>query len=266
MSRRIPAPVISALSDIIPDSQTHAGIDALFMNADAPGDPPDRNKQIKVQEWLRRTNKLVEDPLRVLGLIVESYIELDEENEYNRPRKQKIEAVLQRCGLRYVAGGHISTGAALPSLSLAEIIKKRDLAAVEAEFHRALENLETRPRDAVSAACNILESVCKCFIEDSGLTMPRRQDLKSVWGVVRKQLGFEPGVLEDADLKKIVSGMLNSVDGIGSLRTHASSAHGQGPKSYRLQPRHARLAVNAAHTVSMFVLESWAKASNDSAR
>lgn len=48
-------------------------------------------------------------------------------------------------------------------------------------------------------------------------------------------------------------------EGIGALRTHASSAHGAGKKQYKLEARHARLAIHAAHTVTLFVLESWAK-------
>ncbi len=51
------------------------------------------------------------------------------------------------------------------------------------------------------------------------------------------------------------------VDGIGALRTHASSAHGAGKKQYKLEPRHARLAIHSAHTVTLFILESWARRS-----
>jgi hypothetical protein len=47
------------------------------------------------------------------------------------------------------------------------------------------------------------------------------------------------------------------VNGIGALRTHSSSAHGTGRLRYRIQPRHARLAVHAAHTLAAFIIESW---------
>jgi len=256
---RIPNPVIAALSYVIPESLTHAGIDALFLDADAPGDPPDGNKQLKVQTWLRRTNKQAEDPLAVLGTIVEALVEVDTGNEYVAKRVGRVKEALEKAGLRYIPGGRFARGASLPALSLPEMIRKRDLTAVDNEFHRSLENLERSPREAVSAACNILESVCKCLIEDKDLTMPSKKDLQSVWKVVRTELGFDPGVLEDQDLQKILSGIISTVDGIGSLRTHASSAHGAGRKRYRLEPRHARLAASAAHTVAMFILESWDK-------
>src|SRR5262249_9302314 len=110
-----------------------------------------------------------------------------------------------------------------------------------------------------SAACNILESVCKTYIADEGLEMPAKQDLRPVWDAVRKDLGFDPSRVEDRDLQEILSGVLAVVSGIGALRTHASSAHGAGKKAYKLEPRHARLAVHAAHTIVAFVLESWDK-------
>ncbi|MFA5371010.1 MAG: abortive infection family protein [Sideroxydans sp.] len=62
---------------------------------------------------------------------------------------------------------------------------------------------------------------------------------------------------KDQDLQTVLSGMISIVEGIGALRTHASSAHGAGKKSYKLEPRHARLAIHSAHTVALFILESW---------
>jgi hypothetical protein len=76
---------------------------------------------------------------------------------------------------------------------------------------------------------------------------------------VRKRLRFDPSLIEEQDLQKILSGLISVVDGIGSLRTHASSAHGSGRRSYKLEPRHARLAIHAAHTIALFILESWKK-------
>ncbi|MDC4794224.1 abortive infection family protein, partial [Acinetobacter baumannii] len=37
----------------------------------------------------------------------------------------------------------------------------------------------------------------------------------------------------------------------------ASSAHGQGRKLYNIKPRHARLAIHSAHTLALFILETW---------
>ena len=259
---RIPAPLIAALSDVIPDRETHATLDSLFLHADAPGEPPDGSKRNKVIDWLRRANKELEDPLSIVGPLIEAYMEEDDETSSFFPNTRKsLNKALERCNLIYVQGGHVSVGGSAPTATLAEVIRGRNLKAIEDEFHRALENVNSNPREAVSAAANILESTCKTFIEDNSLDMPTRKDLKSVWAVVRKELNFEPSKLVDEDLKRVVGGMASTVDGIASLRTHASSAHGQGRTQYNLEPRHARLAVSAAHSVTMFILESWGKRS-----
>mgnify|MGYP002783570891 FL=1 len=92
--------------------------------------------------------------------------------------------------------------------------------------------------------------------------MPQKQDLQPVWNVVRKHLGLDPSVVAERDLQEILSGIFAVVSGIGALRTHASTAHGSGKRLYKLEPRHARLAVHASHTLVLFLLESWVRRRN----
>jgi hypothetical protein len=265
MRRLIPGPLLSVCAEIAAKRETHATLDSLFAYAGAPGDPPDGSKPAKSLEWLRRTNK--DDsvqPLDVLGRLIENYMDavLNPNNRWdedNLKDRERISATLAQCEFQYVRGGKIVGALAAPSRTLEEFIRDRDFGAIDQEFNRALSNVEANPREAVSAASNILESVCKVYIHDEGLETPAKQDLKAVWTVVRKHLGFDPAVLEDDDLKMILSGLISVVEGIGALRTHASSAHGAGRKAYKLEPRHARLAIHSAHTVALFVLESWKK-------
>ena len=262
MHQRIPAPIIAVLSDVLPQLETHASLDSLFMYAEAPGDPPDGSEPVKVQEWLRRTNKDKTNPLDVLGRLIEGYMEAElDEFDYSAELKgtcrEKISRALSRAELQYVKGGCVIGAVGTPSRTLQDIIRDRDLSSIHDEFDRALRNVESNPREAVSAACNMLESVCKTYIEDEGLKKPKKQDLQAVWNIVRKDLGFDPSILEDRDLQEILSGLFATVNGIGALRTHGSSAHGSGRVRYHLQPRHARLAVHAAHTIASFIIESW---------
>ena len=265
MRREIPSPVISVVAEFVSSKESHASLDSLFVYADAPGDPPEGSKHTKALAWLRRANKdLAIDPLKILGRIVENYMErlIDPENEWDKPLvpfREKIKHLLANSGLQYERGGRIVALLGTPTRTLAEFIRNRDFGALEVEFQRATANAEGNPREAVSAAANILESVCKIYIEDEGLEMPSKQDLQNVWNPVRKHLGFDPSQVQDQDLQQIISGILSVVHGVGALRTHSSSAHGAGRKVYKLEPRHARLAVHAAHTLTLFVLESWAK-------
>lgn len=279
MKKEIPAPIIALMADYLIEFETHTGLDNLFLHADAPGDPPQGNKSQKIQLWLKRINKESNDPLKHLGKIIEQWMEFtvsdQSDSTYLRSEtdrkiiesKLKLESKFTAYGLTYMKGGTVlSSGASAPSLMLADIIRTRDMPAIEAEFTRAMSRLHNEPREAVSVACNLLESIFKIYISDEGLCMPAKQDLQSVWKIVRKDLGIDPGLVQDDDLKRILSGIYSVVDGIGAFRTHASSAHGEGRKIYNLKPRHARLAVNAAHTLGLFVLETWneKKASRDS--
>jgi hypothetical protein len=274
VKKQIPAPVIAVLSDLVAHAETHASLNSLFMYAEASGDPPEGSKHVKAQEWLRETNKRHDAPLLVLGRVVHGYMEdpeMDPEFKINdwesssewkkikRSNVRKLEVVLARCGLLYQQGGFIVTGGLAPSKKLGDLIKGRDMPAIQREFDRAMETVDAKPREAVSAASNILESIFKIYIEDNRLAMPDKQDLQPVFKVVRADLGLDPGSVEDQDLQRIISGLFSVVDGIGALRTHAGSAHSEGRKGYKLEPRHARLAVNAAHTVATFIMESWDK-------
>ena len=269
MPYRIPAHLISTLAEVISDSETHAKMDNLFMYANAPGDPPEGNKMVKAQEWLRRINSDPDlDCLEIVGRLIEEYMEPPAgpeavfggpsgPNQYQQIRIDKLQASLKRANLTYIKGGRLSHISGTPTRSLSELIAKLDYSSIDEEFDRAVKNIESNPREAVSAACNILESVFKTYIEENGLQMPQKQDLQPVWKVVRDDLNLDPSTLEDRDLKEIISGLFATVNGIGALRTHASSAHGAGTRSYKLKPRHARLAIHAAHTLATFVLETW---------
>lgn len=160
----------------------------------------------------------------------------------------------QRCLVRRIA---FEAGVAAPSRSLRQVLRDRDMGSVHDEFERALSNVESDPPAAATAACALLEAVFKVYVESHDLTLPKKPTAKPLWNVVAANLGFTPGRIEDDDLKRILSGMSSVVDGIAALRTHAGSAHGRGTMRYNLKPRHARLAVHSAHTLAIFVVESW---------
>ena len=130
MRKEIPAPVIAVLADTLFDIESHAGLDSLFLYADAPGEPPEGSKPVKTLAWLRRINKESEFPLKVLGMLIESYMELPDEveeddiqwgvNVTDKKQELKIElkSSLERCNLTYLTDWIISDGSSAPSRSL----------------------------------------------------------------------------------------------------------------------------------------------------
>lgn len=266
----IPQYVLSAIAETVAESETHASLKNLFMYADAPGEPPEGSKSVKAQEWLKRINKESGDQtFNIIGRILEKYMEMEveespsfyvsqEQIDAKNNKIKKLKKQLERAGLTYSRGGIITKGEGLATKTLSDLVKNRDIPAIEFEFDRAIKYVESSPREAVSAACNILESIFKAYIEEHAhLSMPAKQDIQSVWKVVKADLGLDASILEERDLQEIVSGIMATVSGIGALRSHASSAHGAGTKVYNLKPRHAKLAIHSAHTIAAFVLETW---------
>ena len=80
--------------------------------------------------------------------------------------------------------------------------------------------------------------------------------------VLRKSLGLgsdrsdlDPLIADD--VRKILSGLATVVEGIGALRTHGGDAHGRERGYKRLDPRIASLAIHAASTIALFLIETW---------
>ena len=73
MSKKIPAPLIAAISDLVVAHETHAKINSLFMHAGASGDATDETKFNKLNKcitWLQTTNREHSAPLDVAGAIL----------------------------------------------------------------------------------------------------------------------------------------------------------------------------------------------------
>jgi len=259
---KIPTPVIAVVGEVIGNYYyDHTRLNTLFMECDAPGEPPKGNCVKKCQLWLKRCN---DDPdvnaFSVLGKVIENFMETDVGIEYEIRLKgrKRVKKILAKYGLSYHQGGQIiGAEALLPSRSLKEILASRDLTAVEIEFQRAIEKVESDHATGITAACSMIESLCKVYIEDENLKMPKKKEIMELWKVVRKNLGFDPRQVEDQDIIKILSSLASVADGIGALRTHTSSAHGRGRRPYKLEPRHARLSIHAACSLVAFVIETW---------
>ena len=137
-----------------------------------------------------------------------------------------------------------------------------ELDTVQRDLERALESAERDPEAAVTAACSTVESMCRSILEELGEPLPAKQDVTGLYRAVRKPLGlspeqtdFPPEIAED--VRKVLSGLVTTLEGIGALRTHGGSAHGRTKGFRRLDARIARLAIHAAVTAATFTLETW---------
>jgi hypothetical protein len=137
-----------------------------------------------------------------------------------------------------------------------------DFGTVSRDLDRAIQNAEHDPEDAATAACATLEAVCRSILVELGLPLPAKKDVSGLMRAVQAPLDLAPGRsdlpdLIAADVRKVLSGLTTAAEGIGALRTHGGDAHGRERGHPRIDPRIARLAVHAASTVSLFLIETW---------
>ena len=270
---RIPNGVVGLLSSVLSDAFTHQQLDTLFQIAGAPGDPPEGSKSVKVAVWLRRVNAEASGRcLSILGQVIEEFMDVPilassrwgdvaGDLQVARSKQQaQLRALLQRSSLEYSHGGKVlHRGSSVLTRQLGDLIRDRDMPSLEAEFSRATSDSSAHPREALSAAANILEAVLGEIIEELKLQAPNDRTLRNLWKPVKAALRLEPSMMPDDDLKTVVGAMGATVEGLSGLRNDKSVAHAQRPelaRNYNIKPRHARLAINAAYGLTVFLMET----------
>jgi hypothetical protein len=141
-------------------------------------------------------------------------------------------------------------------------VTKLDFDTVQIEIARALPSINSDPEDAVTAACSLIEAVCRSILLELGLQLPPKRDVDGLLKAVQEPLGLSPGRANipaeiEQDVRQILSGFTSVVKGIGALRTHGGDAHGREKGFRRIDPRIARLALNSASSAALFLIETW---------
>lgn len=141
-------------------------------------------------------------------------------------------------------------------------VRVLDLDTVELDIARALANTATDAEDAVTAACSLLESVCRSILIEVGLPLPAKKDIDGLIRAVQEPLNLSPGRTDlpaeiEQDVRQVLGGLTSVAKGIGALRTHAGDAHGRERGFRRIDARIARLAITAASSLALFLIETW---------
>lgn len=137
-----------------------------------------------------------------------------------------------------------------------------DFDTVQIEIARALPNLKDDPEDAVTAACSLIEAVCRSILIELGLPLPAKKDIEGLLKAVQEPLGLAPGRTDlppeiEQDVRQILGGLTSVAKGVGALRTHGGDAHGREKGFRRIDSRIALLAINAASSIALFLIETW---------
>lgn len=148
---------------------------------------------------------------------------------------------------------------AIPSdLGVVEVLATAfDSDHVHLAWERALERRDIDPEGAITAARSLLESTCKHILSELGCDADQEHDLQKLYTRTAAELNLSPSQHTEEAFRRILGGGCTIVNGLATLRNKLSDSHGQGPKAVRPASRHAKLAVNVAGTLAMFLVETF---------
>lgn len=110
---RLSRALCAVVGDVLASTGSHATLDALFLSAHAPGEPPSLAHHAKWKEWLFRAGQDPKlDSLVVLGDLLEEFMDLAPKKgtpEFDtwKEKRERVEAALEDNGLRYYRFGRV---------------------------------------------------------------------------------------------------------------------------------------------------------------
>lgn len=122
-------------------------------------------------------------------------------------------------------------------------------------------SIEVAPHIAIGLAKELIETCCKSIFQEREQKCNTDWDLGRLMKETTKLLKLTPSDISNeakaaTSIKQILGSLSSVVQGIAEVRNEYGSGHGKDGKFKGLQPRHAKLAVGAASTLAIYLLET----------
>ena len=142
-----------------------------------------------------------------------------------------------------------------------EIRKKLNADYVSQQINLMESSIEISPHVSIGMAKELIETCCKSIFDERNETYDKNWDLPKLMKETTKLLKLTPDDIPNearaaSSIKQILGSLSSVVQGIGEVRNEYGSGHGKDGKFKGLQPRHAKLAVGAASTLAIYLLET----------
>lgn len=129
-------------------------------------------------------------------------------------------------------------------------------AGVNDAWKKAADRVTTDAAGAITSARTLLETVCFHILEARGVSVEASGDLQRLYRLTSRSLSVSPDQQSEDLFRQVMGGCATIANGLASMRNKFSDAHGRGSTGIDAGVRHARLAVNSACTLALFLLES----------
>ncbi|MBS3630569.1 abortive infection family protein [Staphylococcus aureus] len=261
--------LIDKFLDLLSSRSSLREIQNNFIDADIMRDSSINQKysgQRKTLAWEYISTLNLEDESEFSKLlnVMEAYLvqwnmysnEIDEDEEINRLIK-----IINALGYAYnKEEGRITKNGSKVNLSTVKsLAEKFDIEYVLKECNRIEKEVLTDPEDAITSAKSMVESTLKHILDSEGEKFNNNETVRVLYRKVSSIMNLSPGAHNENTFKTILSGMINVINGLDEVRNEYGDAHGKSKKNYRPETRHALLAINAARTITEFLLSSYKK-------
>jgi len=136
-----------------------------------------------------------------------------------------------------------------------------DAEYVSRQITRMQSSLASEPDVAIGTAKEFVETICKTILRERNITYDTNEKMPRLVKQVAATLALIPPsisgeVKASETVKRLLSNLASVSDGLSELRNLHGTGHGKEADAVGLELRHARLAVGAATTLAVFILET----------
>ena len=151
-------------------------------------------------------------------------------------------------------------GAGLSVAAAKEVAEVFDAAYVSRQITRMEAAIQNDPELAIGTAKEFIETICKTILTERGVPFAENEKLpKLVKSTIGTLTVVPPDIQNAAAAEENIRILVNNLGAIGhhmaKLRNDFGTGHGKDAQHGGLVQRHARLAVNAASTLGVFLFE-----------
>jgi hypothetical protein len=193
------------------------------------------------------------------GLATDSTATDQFRKDYATKQSQKLTNLLRRDGFTYADGRLVAT-TEVDLRSIEDASQLIDRTSLRDHIRRIGQGVDSDPAQAIGSAKELVETVGKLVLRHYGKDVEAYDTLQRLIKEALKCLDLS---LEDLpenkkgaeSIRQVLAALAQIVGATAELRNLYGTGHGR-VRSGGLQPRHARLVVGAAATLSRFMLET----------
>jgi hypothetical protein len=146
-------------------------------------------------------------------------------------------------------------------ISAKSVLHAVDPTYVAQQITRMESSVDADPGLAIGTAKELIETICKTILNERKVALTAATTFPQLLRRTTDELKLTPDSIPDSkaaakSIKQILGSLGSITQGIAELRNKYGTGHGTIAKSPGLLPRHAKLAVGAASTLAVFLVET----------